>query len=109
MTIYYNTKSHMDLDDEQKHERKERLEEIVNNMIGACLVSGLLFLTGAYIFGGKEAREQIEHAFQTTVIVCGHGGTVVAAEILTGDIEPSVRKWLDYKPHIKADTSKYKR
>jgi len=71
------------------------LERIVEKAAIIAFSLGFLYLAYGAIFGGDDAREQIAQALKTTLYF-SPSGSAVDAQIFTGNIDPSVREWLDY-------------
>ena len=79
----------------------ERLENIVGKVTATAVILGTLYLSTGYVFGYPEARAQIVEAVKTVMSAVPRGNTM-GAEIVSGEIEPSVQEWLDYNPHEKS-------
>jgi hypothetical protein len=71
------------------------LERIVEKAAVIAFSLGFLYLAYGTIFGNDEAKEQIAQALKTTLYF-GPNGTAVDAQLFKGEIDSSVRKWLDY-------------
>jgi len=91
------TNSHVSLDEEQRNNRKEKLEEIVTNVVLTGIFLGWTYLGVMSIFGTEAQKAQIDYAFKT-VLILGPGGTAVGTQIFTGQMDSTVKAWVEYNP-----------